>query len=187
MDVFSTLPANDKRNHTEVRKALSRHFCITREDYKQKIDEISWMPGEHWMECGRRILRLVQGWTKHCKSVEELREWFAADCLLRIMPRQIASRVRERRPDKLEDTAQWADDYWVSLNWDYRIVPNANKQSKNQVTKNFTRPQGSSPAGSTRGNTSENSGNTSTTGIAKDSKPNASTVISTTTANVTRD
>ena len=101
MEVFSSLPADGKKNNDTVRRALCKHFCITREGYKWKLDEMIRGPGEHWAECARRIMKVVYGWTEHCTSVNQLREWIAADRLLQIMPHQIATRVRERRPDKL--------------------------------------------------------------------------------------
>ena len=55
MEVFSSLPADGKKNFDTVRRALCKNFCITREGYKQKLDEMTRGLGEHWTECTRQI------------------------------------------------------------------------------------------------------------------------------------
>ena len=57
-------------------------------------------------------------------------ELFTLDKLLKIMPRQIAVKVKEKRPEVLEETAEWADDIWESLDWRYEVVPNKEKVKK---------------------------------------------------------
>ena len=57
-------------------------------------------------------------------------ELFTLDKLLKIMPRRIAAKVKEKRPEVLEETAEWADDIWESLDWWYEVVPNKEKVKK---------------------------------------------------------
>ena len=51
------------------------------------------------------------------------------------MPRIISSKVKERRPDTLEDTAQWADDSWESLGWNYDTLPNGDVRAQDKFKK----------------------------------------------------
>ena len=92
--------------------------------FSRMIDEWERKPGERWVACAQRILRLVKRWSSHCETVEEVHELFALDKLLKIMPRKIAVKVKEKRPEVLEKTAKWADHIWDSLDWRYEVIPN---------------------------------------------------------------
>ena len=98
--------------------------------FSRMIDELERKPGERWVACAQRILRLVKRWSSHCETVEEVCELFALNKLLKIMPRQIAVKVKEGRPEVLEKTAEWADDIWNSLDWRYEVIPNKDKVKK---------------------------------------------------------
>ena len=84
-------------------------------------------------------------WTSDCKSVDEVCELFAMDRLLKIMPKQIAIKVKEKKPNALETAAEWADDIWESLEWRYEVVPSKDKGRLNvkaakqhEITKKST-------------------------------------------------
>ena len=55
--------------------------------FSRMIDELERKPGERWVACTQRISRLVERWSSHCETVEEVCELFALDKLLKIMPR----------------------------------------------------------------------------------------------------
>ena len=73
---------------------------------------------------------MVKRWSSHCETVEEVCELFALDKLLLIMPRQIAVKVKEKRPEVLEKTTEWADDIWDGLDWRYEVIPTKDNVKK---------------------------------------------------------
>ena len=42
------------------------------------------------------------------------------------MPRRIAVNVKEKRPEVMEKTTEWAHDIWDSLDWQYEVIPKDN-------------------------------------------------------------
>ena len=132
LDVYSTLNATDRKDYDKVKKALFRHFQVSRATYGRKIDELARKSGERWSGCARRHFNLIKRWGEGCKSADDVFNRIVSDKLLKIMPRTISSKVKERRPDTLEDTAQWADDSWESLGWNYDILPNGDVRAQDK-------------------------------------------------------
>ena len=97
-----------------MREKLFKYFHVSQMIFSCMIDELERKPGERWVACAQ-ILRLVKRWSSHCETVEQVCELFALDKLLKIMPRQIAVMVKEKRPEVLEKTAEWADDRIVYI------------------------------------------------------------------------
>ena len=80
--------------------------------------------------------------------------------LLRELPKQISSKVKEQKPENLMQAAKWADDIWEGMDWNYQVVQGKNKygcvdgryeqdsQISNQLDHNkkrsFTHPSQSS-------------------------------------------
>ena len=91
-----------------------------------RMDLLARKPGERWMGCGWRLLNLISKWTEHCETVKDIRNLIAAEKMVWLMPRQIATRVRKRKPI-LEEAAQWADDYW---GWPWMGLSSHSKQSQ---------------------------------------------------------
>ena len=120
----------DQGDYLRVREKLFKYFHVSQMTFSRMIDELERKPGERWVACGQRILRLVKRWSSHCETIEEVCELFTLDKLLKIMPRQIAVKVKEKRPEVLEKTAEWADDIWDSLDWRYEVMPNKDKVKK---------------------------------------------------------
>ena len=138
-DVYSSLPSSSKRDYDSMRSVLCKHFRVCRETYRQKLDDVQRKTGEHWTECARRVLKLVKGWTDHCKTADAIREWITADVLLGLMPRQVVSHVKEKHLATLEQTAQWADDFWLSDDWNYQVLPIPEQQDNTKAKSNGRR------------------------------------------------
>ena len=82
MSMYSSMEEADRKCYDKVRDALFVHFQISSATYIRKLDELSRKPGERWMGCGKRVLKLVGWWTEDCTSVKEIRSRFAADRLV---------------------------------------------------------------------------------------------------------
>ena len=87
-------------------------------------------PGERWVACGQRVFSTVRRWAEGCKNVEELCDLIAMDKMVKIMPRKIATRVKERNPGCLNEASELADNVWESLDWKYDMVQNRDKALK---------------------------------------------------------
>ena len=115
------MKVEDRRIVAKVTERLLKHYHVSRMTFARKIDDLERKPGERWVPCAQRLLGLMRRWTSDCKSVEEACESFVMDRLMKIMPKQIAIKVKEKKPDALETAAEWADDIWESLEWKYDV------------------------------------------------------------------
>ena len=128
--VLQAMKKEEQSVYCKVREKLYKHFHVSQMTFSRMIDEFERKPGERWVACAQRILRLVKKWSSQCKTVEEVCELFTLDKLLKIMTKQIAVKVKEKRPEVLEETAEWADNIRESLDWRYEVVPNKEKVKK---------------------------------------------------------
>ena len=107
--VLQYMKKEDQGDYFKVREKLFKYFHVSQMIYSHVIDELERKPGERWVACAQRILGLVKRWCSHCETVEEVCELLAFDKLLKIMPRQIAVKVKEKRP---------------GLDWQNEVIPN---------------------------------------------------------------
>ena len=82
------------------------------------------------MRDGSHVIRECLVWAEGYKNVEELCDLIAMDKMVKIMPRKIATRVKERNPGCLDEASELADNVWESLDWKYDMVQNKDKASK---------------------------------------------------------
>ena len=120
--VLQSMKKEDQRDYLKAREKLFKYFHVSQMTFSGMIDDLERKTGERWVACAQRILRLVKRLSSLCQTVEEVCESFALEKLLIIMPRQTAVKVKEKRPDVLEKTAEWADDIRDSLDWWYEVI-----------------------------------------------------------------
>ena len=95
---------------TKVKARLFKDYRVSCLNLSCRLDEIVRKPGERWVTCGQRVLNFVRRWIEGRKTVKEMCELIAMEKLMKIMPKQIAVKVKERKPKTLEQALYWADD-----------------------------------------------------------------------------
>ena len=65
--MYSTLNATDCKDHDKVKKALFRHFQVSRATCGRKINELAYKSGDRWTDCARRLFNLINGGEKAAK------------------------------------------------------------------------------------------------------------------------
>ena len=124
------LREDERRDYAKVKARPFRHYHVSRLTLARKLDEVDSTPGERWVACGQRVFSMVRRWAEGCKNVEELCDLIAMDKMVKIMPRKIATRVKERNPGCLDEASELADNVWESLDWKYDMVQNKDKALK---------------------------------------------------------
>ena len=92
-----------------MKTRLFRHYHVSRLALVRKLDEVDKKPGERWVTYSQRVFSMVRRWAEGCKNVEELCELIAIDKMVKIMPRKIATRVKERNPGRLDEASELTD------------------------------------------------------------------------------
>ena len=113
-----------------MKARLFCHYHVNHLTLARKLDEVDSKPGERWVTRSQRVFSMVRRWAEGCKNVEELCDLIAMDKMVKIMPRKIATRVKERNPGRLDEASELADNVWESLDWKYDMVQNKDKALK---------------------------------------------------------
>ena len=70
--VLQSMKKEDQGDYLKVREKLFKYFHVSQMTFSCMIDELERKPGERWVACAQRILRLVKRWSSHCETVEEV-------------------------------------------------------------------------------------------------------------------
>ena len=114
----------------KVKARVFCHYHVSRLALARKLDEVDKKPCERCVAYSQRVFSMVRKWEEGCNNVEELCELIAIDKMVKIMPRKIATRVKERNPGCLNEASELADNVWESLDWKYDMVQNKDKVLK---------------------------------------------------------
>ena len=121
-EVYATMDPESIGEYDTVKSALFCHYRVTQSTYRQKIDQLKRKSGETWTVCGRRLLNLMKRWAANCNSVEEVLDLMAMDHISKLIPRQIATWVRDRSPASLDEATTWVDDFINNRGWNWDVL-----------------------------------------------------------------
>ena len=127
--VYVQLDTESRQDYDILKGTLFGHYRITRETYRQKMDQFRRKTEETWSMCARRHNNLAIKWTGGCTTVTEVLELVSTDALLKLMPRQMATHVRDGKPKTLEAAANLADDFVITRGWTYNVVTESDRSA----------------------------------------------------------
>ena len=165
--VYAQLDTESRQDYVSLKGALFGHYRITRETYWQKMDQFRQKTEETWSMCARRYNNLAIKWVGNCTTVTEVLELVSTDAHLKLMPRQMATRVRDGNPKTLEAAANLADDFVIIWGWTYNAVTesdrsvNQGRQHKKDERPHHLGKQHSSEVKQKSPNPQESTGNKS--------------------------
>ena len=96
--VYLQLDTESRQDYDTLKGALFGHYRIPKETYRQKMDQFRWKTEETWSMCARRHNNLAIKWVGGCITGTEVLELVSTDALLKLMPRQMATHVRDGNP-----------------------------------------------------------------------------------------
>ena len=106
---YSALSRVTKRDFNRVKEALLKHYHVTRDTYRRKLDEARKQTDESWVMCGKRLIQWTNRWTAECTTREEVVELVAMEAALKLMPLYLSAWVRDRKPKTLTEATEMAD------------------------------------------------------------------------------
>ena len=108
---FAALPAASVGDYDQLKAAILKRYDVNQETYRLRFREAKREPEESYSEMAIRLADLGEKWTKDCSSVEEIRDLMVLEQFIRSLTPEIRMWVRERKPKKVADAAQLADQF----------------------------------------------------------------------------
>ena len=111
-DTYVRMPVGDKNNYERIKEKILVRFHVTIETYRIRLDQFNRKDGENWSECADRLLHLYSKWTANCSEVDSIRNMIAIDHLSKLLPKQTATHIKDRKPTTLTEAADLADEFY---------------------------------------------------------------------------
>ena len=108
---YAAMPTEEAGQYDKVKEAILRRYDINAETYRQRFRSATRKEEESYRQLAVRLGDLLAKWTKDCKTVEEMAELIAIEQLLNSLPTSVRIWVSERKPTRVTEAGQLADDY----------------------------------------------------------------------------
>lgn len=89
--VYVVLDTDIRQDYNTHKTALFSHYRITRETYRQRMDQLRRKSEETWNTCGRRHLNLTMKWGECHTTAKEWADLVSTEAIISLMPKQMAT------------------------------------------------------------------------------------------------
>ena len=124
-EVFGNIDESERCDYNTVKTILFKHYPVTQESYRSSMDSFKRKSEESWSTCGMRFYHLTKKWAKDCTTVESLLALVTWDSLYKLMPRQMANIVKDKKPHTFEEALEMVDDFATTRGWSYKLLEDA--------------------------------------------------------------
>ena len=79
-----------------------------------------------------RFYHLAKKWAKDCTTIESLLALVSWDAIYKLMLRQMANAVKDKKPHIFEEALEMADDFTTTRGWSYKLLKDAGQHSSRE-------------------------------------------------------
>ena len=126
---YAAMRDTNATNYQQVKDAILKRYNISEETYRQHFRAAKQGVGETYSELVVGLKDLMTKWTASCWTIQEIREKFTVEQLLKTMPTDLRVWVAERKPTTAAEAGKLADDYLQAR----RQVPKTSNIAEGQV------------------------------------------------------
>jgi len=109
LDCYSSLPSDRSMDYDYVKTTILRRYEVTTETYRRRFREATKEPTESYRNFAECLADRLGRWEKSAEV--DLREMVLLEQFLTALPRELALKVREGKPDSIKQAAVLADNY----------------------------------------------------------------------------
>ena len=130
LEVYSSMPETDIDDYAALKKALQKRYMLTADSFHQKFRSAQPNHAESSLQYLTRLKNYLEKWIDLSvteKSYEGLTELFVVEQFLNTCSNQIAVHLKELGVGKIQDIAEYADQYVAAHKFSSLCKPSAPK------------------------------------------------------------
>ena len=129
--------------YDDLKQELFQRYNVRPEAHRRKLRGLRWKTGDDTGKLGRQAVTLAKRWLTSATTIEQAAELVAMEHVCNVLPLEVATWIRDRAPENMQDLTALADEYRANHRDRKPLTPKL--QTYNQEEKEFRQGKSDRP------------------------------------------